>query len=387
MSEEGTAVDAADEEHVKARFEELKEAAKSYSIDDIKSGNWFVRFLHHALHSYAKKVDAEYFRKKYPGLPPDLVVERQTTLAKRYATIEGGLSAGAYSAAVAATIGSGGGASPLTLPGAALSFVADMTFTTQLQLQLAYDMAVLYRVPLNLEDPADLYDLLLVALGVKAAGAVQGAVGKLAPDVVRGFVKKAAAGPTLKLLQALPVIGKYLLQRNIIKFAIPAINIPLVMGMNYLGTRGVASRAQKVFRARAAVHEQAVKIASELDEHPSLLMRTLWFIVQADGKHAEGEADLLRHVVKSFAEKSDVSDIVEELEATINLDRAALFAEIKALPLETRLQLLRAAIVGAAVDGEVHRKELDALRELSRECDLPFESEDVKRVARELFQQ
>ena len=376
----------AEREHVERMFEDFKVAAQAYTVEDIKSGGWFVRLLHVALDSYAKKVDAEYFRKKYPGLPPDLVVERQIALAKRYAMIEGGLSAGAYSGLVAATIGSGGGASPATLPAAAVSFVADLTFTTTLQLRLAYDMAVLYGVPLDLEDPTDLYDLIQVALGVKAAQTVQGAVGRLTPEAVRVLIKKTVSGPTLKLLQALPVIGKYLLQRNIIKFAIPLVNVPLSAGMNYLWTRSVASRARQIFRTRAVINERATKIADELDEHPSLLVRTLWFIVQADQKQADGEADLLRQVGKIFADKPDAARIVEELEATVSLDRSALFAEIKALPLEKRTQLLRAAIIGAAVDGEVHAKELDALHTFSRECEVPFDPDDVKTAVADLFE-
>src|SRR5580658_439456 len=141
--------DDGDKKEVNRVIDDLRAAAKSYTVDDIRDGGWFVRFLRHCIDTYAKKVNAQYFKEKYPGLPPDVVVARQVALAKQYAAIEGGLSGAAYSGAVAATIGSGGGGSPVMLPAAALSFVADLLFTTQRQFRLAYDMAVLYGVPLD----------------------------------------------------------------------------------------------------------------------------------------------------------------------------------------------------------------------------------------------
>lgn len=381
--ETGDTTADADAQTVKQTFEDLREAAKAYTVDDIKNGNWFVRLLHHALDSYAKKVNAEYFRKKYPGLPPDVVVDRQIELAKRYALIEGGLSAGAYSGAVALTIGAGGGPSPLTLPAAALSFVADLTFTSQLQLRLAYDMAVLYGVPIDMNDPEDLIDLLKVAFGIKAAELARDALAKLGPEAVRQGVKGVFKGAALEFLKALPVVGKYLLQRNIIKFAIPLVNIPLSAGMNYWWTGAIAKRARTIYRNRAALNEEALKLVNSLDDNASLLVRTLWFITNADGKVAEGEATLLRSVAKHLADHGH-ADVLDELGATISLDTTTLVAEIKALSDDVRAHLFHAAVMGAAADHELQTAELKALTMLAESCGAAFEPADVKREIQRL---
>ena len=110
-------------------LEDLKEHAKGYSVDDIRSGNWFYRFLRHVLENYTKKVNAAYFKQKYPQLPADAVIDRRVALAKRYSALEGGLTAGAYSAAIIATLGPAGAVSPITLPAAALPR-ASLTSTT-----------------------------------------------------------------------------------------------------------------------------------------------------------------------------------------------------------------------------------------------------------------
>ncbi len=106
-------------------------------------------------------------------------------MAGRYAAIEGGLSVSAYTAAVSATIGSLSGASPLTVPAALTTVMVDVAFTTQLQLRLAHDIAVLYRVPLDTSDPDDLWKLLRVAFTVKSGEAVREGVVKVVPALVR----------------------------------------------------------------------------------------------------------------------------------------------------------------------------------------------------------
>jgi len=46
---------------------QVQEFAKSTSLDDIKSGEWFVKLIHLALKKYREQVNATYFQEKYPG--------------------------------------------------------------------------------------------------------------------------------------------------------------------------------------------------------------------------------------------------------------------------------------------------------------------------------
>lgn len=59
------------EDQVKDDFEQMKEEVKGFSADDFKSGKWFAAFLRYILDNYAKKVNADYFKKKYPHLPAE----------------------------------------------------------------------------------------------------------------------------------------------------------------------------------------------------------------------------------------------------------------------------------------------------------------------------
>jgi hypothetical protein len=220
---------ADDRARVIRELDRLKGLARSMSLEDLRRGDWFARLLAFALDSYTRTADAHFFRAKYPDLPADAVVAARVQTAARYASVEGALSAGAYTGAVAATLGSGGGASPLTLPAAGVSFVLDLLYLSNLQLRLAHDIAVLYQVPLDLDDPEDLWKLIRIAFAIKSSEAGRGVIGKGVPVLVRPLVRRIYSGSTLAAARSLPVVGRYLLQRNQVKFAIPAVGVPLSM--------------------------------------------------------------------------------------------------------------------------------------------------------------
>ena len=63
--------------------------------------------------------------------------------------------------------------------------MVDVAFVTRLQLRLAYDVAVLYRLPLDLSDPDDMWKLIRVAFTIKSGEAMSGGVVKAVPAVMR----------------------------------------------------------------------------------------------------------------------------------------------------------------------------------------------------------
>ena len=207
--------DDADRRVVEHERAELREFVKGLSPDDIKSGGWFTKLVAQGLSAYTEKVTWQYFQEKYEGVPADGIVDQRIKMAARYAAIEGGLSASAYTVAIVATIGSLGGASPATVPAAVATFMVDLAFITQLQLRLAYDIAVLYRVPLDTSDPDDLWKLIRVAFTIKSGEFVREGVIKAVPPLMRQMIKKSYSGAVLAAARGLPFVGKQLLVRNV----------------------------------------------------------------------------------------------------------------------------------------------------------------------------
>lgn len=352
--------DDADRDAVEGERAKLRDFVTGLSPDDITSGNWFTKLITYSLNTYTEKVNWQYFQEKYEGVPADVIVHQRITMASRYAALEGGLSAGAYTTAIIATLGSLGGASPATVPAAIGTVMIDVAFLTQLQLRLAYDIAVLYRVPLDLSDPADMWKLIRIALTIKSGEVTAGAATKVAPAFMRPLIKRFYSGPVLSAARGLPFVGKFLLQRNIIKIGIPLVGVPLAVVLNRYTTLVAGRHAQAVFRNEARVIELAQNL-SERSRHPQLLLWVTWLVINADQKITNDEASLLQHLVRLVRQQHGVAD--ERLAHTINIDPEDVWWLVSAAPGDLS-DILEAAQWVAEVNGAINEHEKDILSEL-----------------------
>jgi hypothetical protein len=369
-----------DEGAVEHELGRLRGFAQDLSLDDLRRGAWLAKLLKFSLDSYVRDVDAAYLTAKYPGLPVEAVVRARIQLAARYAGIEGALSAGAYTGAVAATIGTVGGASPLTLPAASLSFVLDLVFTSQLQLRLAHDIAVLYRVPLDLSDPEDLWKLIRVAFAIKGGEAGRGAIGKGVPVLVRPVLEKIFSGGTLAATKSLPLVGKYLLQRNVVKFAIPAVGVPLSAAVNHWATRVAGAHAAQLFRSEGRIVEAARRM-TERTVHHSELLWVLWLIIKSDALIHENERLLLKHVTALVADPDSELRALSALRTTVDVEPKRVWAMLSAATGDL-VELYDAGVVAAAVDGTINVNELTNLRTLADCCGVPYDEDAIRAAAR-----
>ena len=356
--------DDADRKVVEQERAEIREFIKGLSADDIKSGGWFTKLSAEALSSYTDKVDWQYFQERYEGVPADAIVDQRTKMAARYAALEGGLSAGAYTAAVAATIGSFGGASAATVPAAVATMMVDVAFITRLQLRLAYDISVLYRVPLDLSDPDDMWKLIRVAFTIKSGEVVRQGVVKAVPAMVRPMIKRYYSKAVLTAAKGLPVVGKYLLQRNVIKIGIPVVGVPLAVVLNRYTTLLAGRHAQAVFRNEARVIEIA-KGLSKRSQHPQLMLWVAWLVIMADHKIADDETLLMKHLVRQVRDQHQVVD--EQLAHLVDIDPAEVWERIDAEPGDLS-DLLDVADRVATVDGAVNASEKVVISELRGRC-------------------
>lgn len=340
--------------------DELRQFVRDLSFDEIKSGGWFARLLTLSLASYTKKVDWKYFQDKYRGVPPDAIVDQRIKMAARYAAIEGGLSASAYTGIVVATIGSLGGASPATVPAAVSTMMLDLAYISQLQLRLAYDIAVLYRVPLDVNDPDDLWKLIRVAFTIKGGELAREGAIKAVPALMRPLIKKFFSGSVLTAVKSLPVVGKFLLQRNLIKIGIPLVGIPLAVILNRWTTALAGKHARSVFRNEARVLEVAERLLDR-SRHPHLLLWVAWLVVQSDEKVSDDEALLMRHLMRLARERHEIID--EQLGRVIDIEPDEVWSRVASEGGDLG-DLVDASITIAEVDGEINARERALLDEI-----------------------
>lgn len=349
---------------VKAEQARLREFVKTLSFEEIKNGGWFAKLLTFSLGTYTKKVDAAYFQEKYKGVPPDAIVDQRVKLAARYASIEGGLTASAYTGVIVATLGSAGAASPVTVPAALATVMVDLAYISQLQIRTAYDIAVLYSVPLDLDDPEDLWKLIRVAFTIKGGELAREGAIVMVPAMMRPLIKKFFSGPVLATAKSLPFVGKFLLQRNLIKIGIPVVGIPFAIGMNYWTTIVAGRHAQKIFRNEGRIVEVAERLVTR-SMNPRLLLWVTWLVINSDGKSNDDETVLFQRLVRLIKERFEIED--EKLARVIDLDPAdawSLIAEAKG-DLEDIVEASKAV---AAIDGEINAKEQEMLDEVELRC-------------------
>lgn len=360
---DATGADAANDGEQKVVEEERAELRKfiaGLSPDDIRSGRWFSKLLAQALSSYTNKVNWQYFQELYEGVPPDAIVDQRIKMAARYAALEGGLSAGAYTAAIVVTLGSLGGSASATVPAAVGTFMVDVAYISRLQLRLAYDIAVLYRVPLDLSDPEDMWKLIRVAFTIKGGEVVREGVAKVIPALMRPVIKRFYSGAVLNAAKGLPFVGKFLLQRNVLKIGIPGVGIPLAVGLNRYTTLIAGQHAQSIFRNEARVIEVA-SLLSERSQHPRLMLWVAWLVIRADHKISDEEALLMRHLVRLVRDRHEVVD--EQLARLIDIDPDEVWRRLDAEPGDMD-DILDVAHRVATVDGPLSAREKAIISEL-----------------------
>lgn len=219
-----------------------------------RSGEWLLSLVRQSFRAYFERADVGYFRAKYPGKDDAFIAAKLLKIAASNASIVGALTGAAVSAdeiVALATGGEGGVGLPANVAIAATAIAAESLLVVRIQLQLVAELARLEGVPLDLDDPEDVLTILAFALGGAAsevASKVGMKVGKhLAANAVRRHVRNSA----LELLKQIGrQVGIKILQRNIVKYAVPGVSIAVGAAWNYKSTQAVGRIAQKHFRER-----------------------------------------------------------------------------------------------------------------------------------------
>ncbi|KOV92727.1 hypothetical protein ADK65_34265 [Streptomyces sp. NRRL B-1140] len=178
------------------------------------------------------------------------------------------------------------------------------------------------------------------------------------------MVKRFYSKSVLAAGKALPVVGKHLLQRNVIKIGIPLIGVPLAVLLNRYTTLLAGRHARAVFRNEARVIELAEGMSGS-SRHPQLMLWVAWLVIRANSKIADDEALLMRHLVRLVRERHEVVD--ERLAHVVDIDPAEVWKRVDAEPGDLS-DVLDAAERVATVDGDVDSHEKAVLAMLRERC-------------------
>ncbi|WP_411877262.1 hypothetical protein [Vulcanococcus limneticus] len=351
---------------IQAELADLKQTAQSFGLQAIKDGTWFAKFIQSCLSSYDRKVmeqgGAAYLRGKYPGLPTDAIAGKLCELAEKYAAVAGGLSGATASAAVL-TAGVG-------LPTAIAGVMAEVLYTVRLQLRLAYDLHLVYGIPLNAGDPEELTKLFAVVYGVKAAEVGGLGLKAYGPEVARAQLFRLIHGNTPMIQAAArqvlgPRIAKQITQKAIIKAAVPIVGVGISAGWNYVTTRMMGIRVRHGVRVKAALQEETRRLQGQIGRNEQAevaVLEGLMALALADKTFDDTERDVYLTFLNQLGlPEPELQRLAEKVDADLPAVCRAL-ASIQEP--ENRESVARCFCLITAADGELKAPEQEVLTQL-----------------------
>ena len=363
-------------------------------------GDWFSQLLSNILLSYSRNINLEFFQRKYPDLPAELVAKHRIKAASNFAGLIGFMTGTVISVASAAvvletvsTVASGFTASPITLPAmlitapiGILTFAGEVAVLIRLQLHLAFDLFVLYGLPVNTEDPEQMQEIVKVAFGIKstevAGQAIQKLIPQLAPALLRknmrnGLVRKKfqewiAHGLTWKFAR------KYLAEGALIRVIGPGISIISAVSWDYLSTQAIGQVLQARIRRRGLAAKRVDKLSLEGVENPKLILQAVLCLALTNDELSETEnifyskfVEKLRKIygpesVASFGEISslDWDELVTDLADVTNTQEKSV--------------IYNALTEVAIVEGQLQPKKIKRLKSVANLYGLPFDLNKLK---------
>ena len=370
-----------DDEHVKAQvskeLEDAKTIAKTLNFEEVKSGEWFIKLLQQVVRAYDRNARAAYFQKKYPGLSPDEIADILTSVTVKYATIAGAITGVAATANEIAAVSSVGLTAALFVG----SIGAEMLYLSNIQMRLVLDMSVLYDLQLDTEDPEDILLIFGYALGVAPAEALGKGLQVAAREGTKSAVKKVFSKATLEAVQKFAQrLGIKILQRTIIKYAVPIASAAVGSGYNYIATKSVAQISKAHFKNRGKVTDELRAVISKQNIYDLAIPAAAMFMAQVDGNVSPKEKELYRAMLSrmSFEGHTPV-----DFNRLVSEEHSILDAVSQIEDVELRKALIELLTMMAVYDGILANEEREFLISAAERLGVSLDIEQVEKRAKE----
>ena len=358
-------------------LDQAKQLARSLNFEEVKSGEWFIDLLGKVIKTYNRNARATYFQKKYPGLPPDEIADILTSVTVRYATIAGAIAGAAATADEIAALGLAGMAVPLFLG----SIGAEMLYLTQIQIRLVLDLSVVYDLQLDLEDPEDVLMIFGYALGVTPTEMLGKGLEKAAGAAAEGAVKKYIAKDTLDAIQKFASrLGFKILQRTIIKYAVPVAAAAVGSSYNYATTKSVGRIAKAHLKNRGKVTDKLRVLVSRQNTYDIAFPAAVMFMAQVDGQASPKEIEFYKAMLSRMS--FDEHTPAEFQKLTVSEDNI-LGAIATIEDVEVRRSLMETLILMAIYDGELVEKEREFLENAAERLNISLDMDEIEQRAQD----
>ncbi len=354
-------------------LDDAKEFAKSLNIDEVNSGKWFVLLLQKVVEAYDKNARSDYFVQKYPGLPRDEIADKLISVTIRYATVAGGVAGAATTASMITTLTSFG----MTAALAVGTIGAEMFYLARIQMRLVLDLAVLYDLQLDTEDPEDILMIFGYAMGIAPTEMLGKGVQYATANVTAYAVKKYISKGTLKALQDFgKKIGVRILQRSVLKYTVPVVSSVVGSSYNYVSTKSLGQIAKSHIRNRGKVTEELRMLVSRQNSYSIAFPAAAIYMAQIDGEFSDQEKVLYRALLTRMTfdayEQATFQKLLKDEKLILEMIAQVEDDEIKHSFVEV------IALI-AICDGELVDAERDFLIKSAEQLNVPVDINDLER--------
>ncbi len=370
-----------EERDVRGRALDELDKAKAFlqevGPEKLKDGEWFLALLAQVTKAYNRNARAEYFQKKYPGLPRDDIADALLSVATRYAAIVGAATGAAVTAGQMALPATGGASVAVLLGGIG----AEMATLAAIQMRLVLDMAVIYDLDLDLDDPEDILMVFGYALGVAPVDLVGKSLHVPASALTKGAVKKYVSKGTLKSLQKFGNrVGVRILQKTIMKYAVPIASAAIGSSYNYVTTKSLGEIAKRHMKDRGKVTDELRAIVSRATAYDLVVPAAVLFAAHSDGKVEPKEKELYRAMLSRMSIEDHRPEDFERLVG----DREGLLHAIGLIEdPDVAVDLIELIALMAVYDGVLAEEEKDWLISVGDRTGVPIDVEALEERAKE----
>ncbi len=359
------------ESEVSSELEEAKAFAKTLDIDEVKSGQWFIALIQKVIQSYDRNARAEYFQQKYPGFSPDETADILTSVVVKYATVAGAVTGVAASASQISALGSAG----MTIAVMASAIGAEMIYLAGIQMRLVLDLSILYDLQLDPDDPEDILMIFGYALGVAPVEMMGKGLQVAARGGTQYAVKKYISKGTLKAIQNFGKrIGIRILQKSVLKYAIPIASAGVGSAYNYTTTKSIGGIAKNHLKNRGKVTEELRQLVSRQNTYDIVFPAAAMYMAQIDGEYSKEEQVFYKAMLSRMSFDEHTQAEFKKLMANEG-DILEAFAQIE--DDEIKYSLVEVLVLMAVYDGELVKEERDFLIKTAAYLNVPLDIDEV----------
>lgn len=371
-----------DDESLKSQvlkeLEEAKAQANSFDFAKVKNGEWFISVLKQVTKAYDRNARAAYFQKKYPGLSADEIADILTSVTVRYATIAGAVTGVAASANEIAALKTKEKTVALL---AVVSIAAEMLYLSNIQMRLVLDMSVLYDLQLDPEDPEDILMIFGYALGVAPIEMFGKGLRTVARAGTKDAIKKVVSKGTLEAIQKFAQrLGFKIIQKTIIKYAVPVASAAIGSGFNYITTRSIGQIAKLHFKNRGKVTDELRAVVSRQNTYDLAIPAAVMFMAQIDGNVSPKEKELYQAMLSRMSFEDNTP---AEFQKLVNDKQNILDAVSQIEDIEVRKVVIELLTLMAIYDGILAHEEKDFLLNAAERLGVTLDIEQVEKQTKE----